>query len=35
MEKNGNKSIILDVQSVKGIIKIETVGGKEDGKKCA
>lgn len=34
MEKK-NKSIVLDVQNVKGTIKIETVGGKEDGKKCA
>ena len=33
MKKEKSKSIILEVQNVKGIIKIETMGGKDDGKK--
>lgn len=35
MKKEKSKSIVLDVQNVKGTIKIETVGGKDDGKKRA
>jgi len=35
MEKEKKKSIVLNVQNVKGTIKIETIGGRENGKKCA
>ena len=33
MKKEKSKSIVLEVQNVKGTIKLETVGGKDNGEK--
>ena len=35
MEKEKKKSVVLQVQNIKGTVKIDTVGGKNNGKKCS